>query len=103
MEFDGQDVIYNAPSINEDLLLLQQKQHMQINHPVLQLSGAVIGQMFQTGNFGTKATDGISLNTAELDINAIASPWATGFMALNYSGAPVSTGNRMPFSTIYLS
>jgi len=112
MDFDGADVLYNAPSINEDLLLLQQKQKLQnemaargyaLNRPILQLSGAVQGELYSNGGFGTKATDGVSLSTAELDMNAIASPWATAFMSLNYSGSPISTGNRMPNSNVYLS
>ena len=109
--YDGADLLYNLSSMNEDLSLLDQKkaifdemtaQGYELNRPILQLSGSVQGQAFSNGGFGTKTTDGISLSAAELDMNAIASSWATAFMAMDFNGAPVSTGNRAPNSTIYL-
>ncbi|OGT41445.1 MAG: hypothetical protein A3F13_01045 [Gammaproteobacteria bacterium RIFCSPHIGHO2_12_FULL_40_19] len=110
--YDGSDLLYNLSSMNEDLTLLNQKKVIMdemtaegytLDRPILQLSGSVQGQAFSNGGFGTKATDGISLSAAELDMNAIASSWATAFMSMSFNGAPVSTGNRAPNSTIYLS
>lgn len=110
--FDGSDLLVNMPSMNEDLRLLKQKtlvenemraQGYSLDRPILQLSGEVEGELFSTGGFGTQSTDGMSLSTAELDLNAIASSWATAFMAVDYNGSPISSGNREPNSTLYLS
>ena len=110
--FDGSDLLYNVSSVNEDLLLLQRKQKVTqqlseqgyaLKRPVLQISGSVAGQAYSAGGFGTSATDGISLSTAELDLNAMASSWANAFMSLDYNGSPISSGNRAPNSSIYLS
>lgn len=116
LSYSGSDLLYNTSSINEDLLLLQKKgkvlnameaAHYTLHRPILQLSGSVQGQAYSSGSFSTNsanggATSGITLSTAELDLNAIASSWADAFMALSFSGSPVSVGNRAPNSEIYL-
>lgn len=105
--YDGSDLLYNVSSMNEDLRLLEQKKDL-INHgeslhrPILQLSGSVQAQASSISGFGTKTIDGVSLSTAELDMNAIASSWASAFMSMEFSGGPTSLGNRAPNSTIYL-
>ena len=110
-DYDGQDLLYNLSSNNEDLRLLKQKQYLanqmaaqgyQLDRPILQLSGAVAGQGFSASGFNTGTNNGINLAGAELDMNAIASSWATGFMSMDFNGSPISTGNREPNSTIYL-
>ncbi|OGT27059.1 MAG: hypothetical protein A3I77_02420 [Gammaproteobacteria bacterium RIFCSPLOWO2_02_FULL_42_14] len=112
MLYDGADLLFNMSSMNEDMHLLQQKQKIvdnlaaqgyTLDRPVLQVSGGVEGQLFSVSGFGTNPNDGVNLSTAELDFNAIASAWATGFMSLAYNGTPVSLGNRAPNSQIYLS
>lgn len=114
--YNGSDLLYNVSSVNEDLLLLQQKSKMikemdqagiPFHRPMIQFSGSLQGQAYSSGAFTTNsanggATSGIALSTAELDMNATASRWATAFMALTFSGSPVSTGNRNPNSQIYL-
>lgn len=111
-EYNGSDLLVNFPTMNQDLALLKHRQAVvnqlaargyHIDRPILQLSGEVAGQLFSNGGFGTKATDGVSLSDAELDMNAIASSWANAFMSMEYNGAPVSTGNRAPNASIYLS
>jgi len=112
-DYDGDDLLFNLSSNNEDLRLLKQKQQLDnemkadgysLDRPVLQLSGAVEAQGYSYSGFspGT-TTSGLSLSTAELDFNAIASSWASAFMSTEFNGAPISTGNRAPNSTIYLS
>jgi len=113
--YDGSDLLYNVATMNEDLMLLQQKQALvtelakaglAIHHPIIQVSGALEGELFSspafTANSHTGSTAGVALSTGELDFNAIASSWASAFMALDYNGSPVSTGNRAPNATIYL-
>lgn len=110
--FTGADLLYNFPAMNEDLTLLQKKQQLEheldaqgyaINRPLLQISGDLEGQLYSTGGFGTGTSNGVALSNAEIDLNAIASKWATGFMSIAYTSAPVSSGNRLPISTLYLS
>jgi hypothetical protein len=110
-DYDGQDLLYNLSSNNEDLRLLMQKkalvdqmaaQGYELNRPILQLSGAVAGQGFSASGFNTGTNSGINLAGAELDMNAIASSWATAFMSMDFNGSPISAGNREPNSTIFL-
>ncbi|MDP1574774.1 MAG: LbtU family siderophore porin [Coxiellaceae bacterium] len=117
LAYNGSDLLCNVSSMNEDVTLLQQKQDVlgllaqqghTINRPVLQVSGAAQGQLYSSRIFdpasaNNATTSGLALSTAELDFNAMASSWATAFMALDYSGSPVSQGNRNPNATIYLS
>lgn len=114
--YNGSDLLYNVSSVNEDLLLLQQKSTMikemdaagvPFRRPMIQLSGSIQGQAYSSGSFSTNsanggATSGVTLSAAELDMNATASRWATAFMALTFSGSPISTGNRNPNSAIFL-
>ena len=116
LSYTGSDLLYNVSSMNEDLLLLQQKQAFEtnleqnglsINHPIIQVSGALQAQFYSSSAFTPNsanggATSGMALSTGELDFNATASSWATAFMALDFNGSPVSTGNRNPNSAIYL-
>ena len=110
-QFDGADLLYNAPTMNEDLVLLQQKQALvnemfaqgeTFDRPILQLSGSLEGALNYASSYHHVQSSSVTLTTAEIDFNAIASPWATGFMALDYDGSPVSTGNRAPNSRIYV-
>lgn len=109
--FDASNLLYEVSSNNEDLRLLQQKKKdlnklaadgYKMTRPMVELSGGVVGQVYSAGGFNTVANDDVSLSTAELDLNAMASSWASAFMSLAYDGAPVSTGNRAPNARIYL-
>lgn len=111
-DYDGDDLLFNVSSNNEDLRLLKQKaklddqmhaQGYSLDRPILQVSGAVEGEGFSQSGFNTNTTNGVNLSTAELDLNAIASSWASAYMSLSYTSAPISTGNREPNSTVYLS
>jgi len=111
LAYDGSDLLYNVTTINEDMHLLTQKQALEnemtsqgyaMDRPILQMSGEVEGELSSVGGFAGPTANNITLSTAELQMNAIASSWATGFMSMDFSGAPISTGNREPISTIYL-
>lgn len=110
--FSGSDLLFNMSSMNQDMLLLQQKkkvvadlaaQGYAFDRPVLQLSGGVEGTFYSENGFGTGTTDGVNLSTAEIDVNAMASSWANAFMSLAYNGSPISSGNRAPNSQIYMN
>lgn len=111
--YNGSDLLYNLSSMNEDLTLLQHNQAIinqmaaqgyKLDRPVIEASGALIGQIESASGFGVGPSNtGISLSTGELDLHAIASSWATAFMSIDYTGGPTSTGNRAPNTSIYLS
>jgi outer membrane murein-binding lipoprotein Lpp len=109
--YDGSSLIFNYASINEDLLLLTQRQSLvdqmaaqgyKIDRPILQVSGSVAGELYSASGYHSTPSNGINLSTAEFDFNAIASSWANAFMSLDYNGSPISSGNREPNSSIYL-
>jgi len=116
LAYNGSDLLYNYSSMNEDLTLLKLKKDIQneleaagykLRRPILQLSGSLAGQIYSSNAFTPNSangapTSGVALSNGELDFNAMASSWATGFMALDYNGSPISTGNRNPISSIYL-
>jgi hypothetical protein len=111
LAYDGSDLLYNVTTINEDMRLLDQKKLLEnemaaqgyaLDRPILQLSGEVEGMASSVGGFTGPTNNSITLSTAELQMNAIASSWASAFMSMNFTGAPISTGNREPISTIYL-
>ncbi len=83
---DASDQLVNAPTLNEDLYLLLQRDQLEIdsaysypNSPLLEFSGDVIAG----ANFGN--TTNISLNSFDLDLEALASKWALGMVSLSYS------------------
>lgn len=102
--FDASDLLDQVSKWNEQLTLLQQRSELaatlgkgglSIARPILEVSGGVEGQMFDTSGFGKGSTpEGIALDRAELDVNAIAGNWANGFFALNYQDSPSVSGNR---------
>lgn len=112
--FDASDIWSQQSSMNEDLFLLQYKQGFEhalekantsLSHrPIVEISGAIEGLATQTFNgFDTGASGSITLNTMELDINAMASKWATAFMSIQFDNAPPDTGSRVTNSRLYLS
>ena len=117
LEYNGADLLYNTPSMNEDLTLLRQHAeilakaeslNIDLDRPMIQMSGTIQGQFYSSAAFTANSvaagdfTSGITLAASEIDMNVLASSWASGFMALAFNGSPTSTGNREPVSTIYL-
>lgn len=113
--FDASDIWSQQSSMNEDLFLLQYRQQLekklnQVNaslsqRPIVEISGAIEGMALQTfNNFNNGGPQGdINLNTAELDINAMVSKWATAFMSIEFDSSPPQTGSRVTNSRLYLS
>ncbi len=111
--FDASDLLYQYPSMNEDLILLRQRQYLDYllstvgdtlqNRAILMISGGLEGQMIINHNFDNKEDDDINLSTANLDVAPFISSWADGLIALNYDSSPPSTGSRVTNSRIYLS
>jgi hypothetical protein len=113
--YNASDIWSQQSTMNEDLYILQYKQTLQNRlqqvgvsldqRPIVEISGAVVGTAVQTFNNFTapKNSGDINLSTAEIDINAMASKWATGFMSLEYDSSPPQTGSRVTNSRLYLS
>ena len=97
--YDASDVWSQQSSMNEDLTILKYKQTLQSNlqkanlsldqRPIIEISGGVAGGATETfSDFNNSQSSGnFSLNTAEIDVNAMVSKWATGFVTLGYDSS----------------
>ena len=111
---DASDQLVNAPSINEDLYLLLQRDQLAIDHgysypnaPLLTFSGDILGGL----NFGSKSN--VTVNAVDVYLEAIASKWALGLVSLSYSNGlndftntdayHVRNNNLVNNSRIYMS
>ena len=90
--YDASDVWSQQSSMNEDLTILKYKQTLQNSlqqagvsldqRPIVEISGGIAGSATQA--FNPQNSGNFSLSTAEIDVNAMVSKWATGFMTLGY-------------------
>jgi len=109
--YDASDLLTRTLSMNEDLRLLKQRQTLENTfikkglsygqRPLVQISGKVEGQALGGSGFNG-ATSDVNLTGGELDVNAIVSRWAAGFMSITYDDAAPQTGDRESNSRIYL-
>jgi len=107
-------ILYNLPSINEDLVLLQQREelykhlnehNLTLTHPVIGISGALEAAATHSSAYSLDPGAGngsVNLSTAELDIAALINRWATAYFSLDYDSSPVSSGSRAENSKLYL-
>ncbi|MBS0357863.1 MAG: hypothetical protein JSS53_01130, partial [Proteobacteria bacterium] len=96
--FDASDLVVNTPSVNGDIRVLQHRQQVDktlkeqrvpaSQRPLLELSGKVEGLLSQVWPYVGKNNFGINLETAEIDLLANVSTWATGFIAIQYDNSP---------------
>ncbi len=110
--FAPTDLLYQMPSMNEDLILLRARQHFEgvlntfgsslNDHPVVVLSGGIEGQIIRTNPYVGNPTTDVNLSTAELDIWPIMSKWASGFASFVFDSAPPQTGTRVTNSRLFL-
>ncbi len=111
--YNAADLLYQYPSMNEDLILLQQKGSFEnlleqvgdslANRAIIVISGGLEGQIITNRGFNGRSQGDINLSTSQLDILAMMSRWANGFFSLNYDDSAPSTGSRVENSRIYLS
>lgn len=113
--FEGYELITNLPSINQDLCLLKQRKILEDTlksagkpfpqHPLIELSGELTGQMtYQQPYLGGSNSD-INLTGAELDTNIIITNWISGYMNFTYDDAPPSSGTggrRVSNSNVFI-
>jgi hypothetical protein len=110
--YDASDLITNFPTINEDLILLKQRQKWEnylkstkqpiLTRPLIELSGFVEGQVL-AGNkdYGDATSSDIDLSAAELDVLGEISSWATAYMTIDYDNSPFIP--RYANSNVYLN
>jgi hypothetical protein len=108
----GNELIVNAPAINEDVKLLYRRylerhamtpQDLAVPmHPRLLLSGKVQAKaVYEKPYVGSRSSD-IDLSWAELDAFAEISTWVNGFIAMTYDNTVGATPNRISNSNIKL-
>lgn len=110
--FDASDLITNWPSINEDLMILKNRQIMENllkihdlplpNRPVIDLSGYLEGEALVNNNYDGSTKGDINLSGVELDILANVDEFASAFAAMVYDNASPMQGYRTSNSNIYL-
>src|SRR3989344_349273 len=113
-DYQAGDLLINLPTMNQDLVLLQQQQQLEntfnaagvpfATRPIVQLSGALAAQaaIGETYNGGTSS---VNLSTAELEINTIISKWANAFFDIDYdkNAAPYTNDvSKVDNSRLYL-
>lgn len=115
--FNASDLIVNVSSMNEDLRFLQEQlklanllknQHLPyVDHPVIELSGDVVGQAYWAQSYHGPSRHDINLTNTRFDVFAHASEWAMGYISFNYDNAGVDellqgSGFRLGNSRIFL-
>ena len=111
--YGGSSLMVNYSSINKDLAALRQRKRYEdvmfqgahvrrMRLPLIELSGELEAQIYTLENFNGDNDNDIDLTAAELDIQALITPWITGFMAVNYDNSPPASGQRIANANVYL-
>lgn len=105
-------VLYNVPSMNEDLLILKQRGRLesQLNklgtsldkRTLIGISGALEGAFIEQTNWRSKWQGSTDLNTAEIDVGVMAGNWVNAFFSITYNATSADTGSRLPNNQLYL-
>ncbi len=111
-QFSGSDLITNYSTIKKNVALLQQRKNFADemeslglalpNYPLVELSGDIEGQAFHEDHFDGHDSSDLNLSNSELDVQALVSPWVTGFMSMVYNSGTSDGGRRIDNSNIYL-
>ncbi len=111
--WNASDLLYQVSSMNEDLLLLQERDRFNgllerysgdslDMRPLLVISGGIETRASYSKNYTDTDDASVNLSTAEIDLWAIMSQWASGFMAIDYDDSPPDTGSRVTNSRLFL-
>lgn len=110
--WNASDMLYNTPSMNEDLLLLEDRDKFNRileasgssldTRPLLVFSGGIEGTATYNKDYTDNNDFNLTLSTAELDLMTIMSQWASGFMSITYDNSAPASGARVTNSRIYL-
>ncbi|OGO91992.1 MAG: hypothetical protein A3F10_05460 [Coxiella sp. RIFCSPHIGHO2_12_FULL_42_15] len=106
------DLLYAVPAMNQDLLLLEDRSSFEKrlnaigstlnNRPLLVLSGAFEVMTSYIDSFANTSVLDVNINTLELDVWAIVSAWASGFMTIDFDNTAPQTGSRVTNSRLYV-
>jgi hypothetical protein len=116
----GFDRIVNIVSTNEAVRLLQLRQKLEnqaaaagitpvsVNHPLIEVSGALEGQGVYFKPSQGPSTNTIDLTRAQFDVLSQVSPWITALMEFKYDASPLpsniqGSGQRIANSRVYIS
>lgn len=107
-QFDGSELIVNSPSILQDLALIKQRQQQSVlskkngypqeSNPYLVLSGEVEGQANYAKANGGNYSSNLDLSDLKVAMQAVVSPWVTGFINLEYNNGTTRHSTRFPIS-----
>lgn len=118
IQYAGNDLVINSPSVNTDLQLLQirksiREQLMAMGgtlakepyHSHLLLSGAVESQINYTNIGGAPSTSYIDVSNASLDLFMLGpSDWILGFMEFSYDNSPpINNSYTVSNSRLYVN
>ena len=103
--WDAADLIVNQPNYQEDILLMQRDNRFDKElsnrglysnlNPILEISGKVEGQAYDTKPFNGSSSNNINISGAELDFVTHVSKWVNGMISMNYDkSAPNSNGGQ---------
>lgn len=111
--FDASDLLVNVLDANIDREILQERQKIEnaytkAGEPIPQnslvdLSGAVEGQVFTNGPYAGSRSSDIDLTKARIDILAEVNKWSTGFLSIDYDNTPTTFGPRESNSRLFLN
>lgn len=103
-DFGGSGLIVNYSSIGKDVAALRQRQNFENQmheagmhlpgYPLLEISGDLETRVFAGRNFSGRHISDIDISNAEVDFQALANPWFTGFMTFAYDNAPPARGSH---------
>lgn len=114
--YDASDLIVYQSPINEDLFFLKQRRALMkelgaenllpsFSRPIVTLSGKVETQAVFISPHDAQDQSNFDLSGAELDVLAEVSPWALGYLSIQYNNAPLDqnlTGSGNPISNSQL-
>lgn len=102
--YEGGELISNIPGHGADLRLLKQRKKLMKklaeqgsqmpNHPILEVSGELAGRVQYERPFKGAGTSDIDLDDANLDIDAMITPWVAGFMEFDYDSSSSSSSSK---------
>lgn len=117
--YDASDLIIYESPINQDLTLLEQRKTLQkelggeselpsFSRPLVTISGKLEAQSVYQSPFSGQDQSNFDLSGAELDVLGEVSPWAMGYMSIQYNNAPLDqnltgSGNPISNSNLFLN
>ncbi len=111
--WNASDLLYQVSSMNEDLLLLQDRDRFNeilekysgetLNmRPLLIFSGGIENQLSYKKRYNDSDSVNVKLSTAEIDLWAILSQWASAFINVEFDSSSPDSGSNVSNSRFFL-